>query len=70
MQGNLEQTTLKKLDGYAKPIKTKQIADRLGVDRLVMAETLNKLFSKNLITWCIPKRDNERQYVGWLRIRN
>lgn len=66
----LEKMALNKLEGYTKPVKTKQIADRLGVDRLVMTEALNKLFAKNLITWVISKRGDEKQYVGWLRIKN
>ena len=70
MQGNLEQTTLKKLDGYTVPVKTKQIARRIKVDRPTMMEVLNKLSKKKLVTWIIPKRDDEKQYVGWVIVRS
>ena len=62
----LESITLKKLDGYTKPVKTKQLAERIGIDRPTMAEILNKLHAKKLISWRIPKRSDEKQYVGWV----
>ena len=65
----LESIVLKKLDGYYKPIKTKQLAERIGVDRPTMAEILNRLHSKNLIRWHKPDRNDEKQYVGWIRNR-
>lgn len=69
MNDTLEKTALKKLEGYAKPIKTKQLAQRLDIDRNTMAEILNKLHAKNLIFWFVPKYHDERQYIGWLRVR-
>lgn len=63
----LEAITIKKLEGYTKPVKTKQLADRIGVDRTTMAGILKILHTKNLISWQIPKRDAEKQYVGWIK---
>ena len=65
----LESITLKKLDGYTKPVKTKQLAERIGIDRTTMAEVLNKLHAKDLISWRIPQRNDEKQYVGWVTNR-
>ena len=66
----LESIVLKKLDQYTKPIKTKHLADRIGVDRVTITETLNRLHSQNKIAWHKPKRTDENQYVGWIKNRN
>lgn len=60
---------LKKLESYTKPIKTKHLAERVGVDRNTMTEILNHLQSENLVKWHKPKRNDEKQYVGWIRNR-
>lgn len=65
-----ELITLKKLDGYSKPVKTKQLAGRINIDRTIMAEILNRLEDKNLVVWHVPKYDDEKQCVGWIRNRN
>ena len=66
----LESIVLRKLDKYTKPIKTKHLAERVGVDRVIITETLNKLHSQNEIAWHKPKRTDKEQYVGWIINRN
>lgn len=67
---NLEFIVLKKIKGYTKPVKTKHLANKLDIPRPVLVQVLNKLHQQNLISWHIPKRDNNKRYYGWIKNQN
>ena len=69
-QTPLESMILHKLENYTKPIKTKHLAERFGVDRNAVTEILNRLQSQDLVKWHYPKRTDEDQAIGWISTKN
>lgn len=63
----LETVTLAKINRYNKPVKTKHLAKRLGVDRPTMATVLNILADRDQIHWHSPKPGDEKKYMGWVK---
>lgn len=55
---------LAKIENYKRPVKTRQLAARLGVDRPTLTETLNKLKKAKKIKWVSSMKEDEP--CGWL----
>lgn len=64
-----EGIVLTKLKNYTKPVKTKNLATRLKVDRPRLVEMLNELKERGLIRYTSPRIKDKRyreDYYGWI----
>lgn len=71
----IEGIILTKLEGYAKAVKTKRLAERLEIERCDLVAQLNKLRAKGLVTYVKhvngkdDYRGREDLTYGWILVR-
>jgi len=64
----IDVAVLERLGNYTKPVKTKHLAPRLGLSRPGLVKILNRLAKRGLIKWHVPKRNDEKQTYGWIKL--
>jgi len=63
----MEQMVLQRLGKFHKPIKTKQLAGRLGVDLLSLTVCLNNLAKENQVVYINATTRQENKVCGWIK---
>lgn len=63
---SMDQLVIKSLQSFSIPVKTKNLANRLGLDSVELTKCLKVLEQKGMITYVSTKSKKDSNKLGWI----